>query len=253
MQKFLKKFFYKQRVQQVADYYDHWSEKFMSITDTFQGFRTEHIEDMHNYTIQSASLAEGDVILDAGCGVGGPAFYFAQKLNIQAHALTNSPEQVRIITARKSKNGVENIFPRLGDYHQLSKIYAPEMFSKILFLESLGHSYNPEKVLKETCSALRSGGSLYIRDLYIRKAAAPEIKKEVDALIKKANETFVYNHTYIDTMLRLIESAGFEIKFYRMPAVLFKSIDHEFEKKLGIAPPKGIQFAEPFEILATKP
>ena len=125
MRSLLKRLFYKKRVRKVADFYDNWSEKFLTLTDTFQGFRTEIIEDIHRYTIEAASLSDEDIILDAGCGVGGPAFYFAHYLKAQIYALTNSKDQIRIINSRKVKEGNKNVHAVHGDYHELSKNFQP--------------------------------------------------------------------------------------------------------------------------------
>jgi len=253
MKDFIKRIAYRKRSQKVAAFYNHWSEKFMTITDTFQGFRTEKIEELHEYTIRAADLRNEDVVLDAGCGVGGPAFYFVRRLNIRIYALSNSAVQTRIIEARKKAEGVENITVVKGDYHRLSSIFQPDFFSKVLFLESLGHSYHPQKALKEAFKVLRTGGALYIRDLYIRKTDAPEVALEVNRLVEKANETFVYNHVTVEKILNLLRIIGFSIQSFGIPNVVPKSIDHEFKKKLGISPPEGIAFAEPFEIKAVKP
>lgn len=253
MRGILKKFFYRQRARQVADFYDNWSEKFLSITDTLQGFRTENIDDLHRYTVASASLADHCVILDAGCGVGGPAFYFATNLYAQVYALTNSKEQIRIISTRKQKEGIENLHIVLGDYHELSKKFQPGFFSHVLFLESLGHSYYPKKVLEESSHVLRKGGVLYIRDAFKRKSNSREVGMEINRLANRANKTFVYNHLPVSLFVKWITSIGLQIEYCRIPNFTFKSIDEEFEKKLGFPSTRGsIAFVEPFEIKAIK-
>src|ERR1051325_12000390 len=110
----LRRLFYKKRARKVADFYDTWSEKFLTITDTFQGFRTENINDLHRYTVDTASLTDDDIILDAGCGVGGPAFYFSRNLRAKIYALTNSKEQIKIINTRKKAERITNLTTLLG-------------------------------------------------------------------------------------------------------------------------------------------
>ena len=253
MKGILKRFFYKQRARKVADFYDNWSEKFLTITDTFQGFRTENIEDLHRYTIKSASLSDGDIILDAGCGVGGPAFYFAGNLNSEVYAFTNSKEQTRIISSRKEKERIKNLHVVRGDYHELSKNFQPDFFTHVLFLESLGHSYNPKKALNESCRVLRKGGVLYIRDVFRVKTDSQELAEKIRKLVNRANDTFIYNHLPVDLFIKFLESMGFRIDYCRPPNFVFKSIDEEFEKKLGIPSTKGpIAFIEPLEVRAVK-
>jgi len=53
-------------------------------------FRTNNVYDYLDYTIQNAELKDGQKILDAGCGVGGPAYYFASKLNVVVDGITSA-------------------------------------------------------------------------------------------------------------------------------------------------------------------
>jgi cyclopropane fatty-acyl-phospholipid synthase-like methyltransferase len=58
-----------------------------------QAFRTKNVNDYLDYTIESAELKNGQSILDAGCGVGGPASYIASKLNVDIQGITISEVQ----------------------------------------------------------------------------------------------------------------------------------------------------------------
>lgn len=249
---FLNRFFYKSRAKKVAAYYNTWSEKFQTITDTFQGFRPENIDEFHQYTIEQAQISKYDKVLDAGCGVGGPSFFFAKNTGAKIASLTNSSVQVAIIQKRKAVEKIENLEAYLGDYHDLPAIFPDKNFTRVLFLESLGHSLYPEKAIQAAYSVLASNGKLYIRDLFKRDVTDPQESKEVNKLVKEANQTFVYHHATGREISELIQRAGFKIEYCKMPQIVFKSIDHEFERRFGIRTPKGIPFVEPLEILAVK-
>ncbi|MES2620508.1 MAG: class I SAM-dependent methyltransferase [Bacteroidota bacterium] len=252
MIEWLKKKFYKQRAKKVSDYYNKWSSKFLEITDTFQGFRTEDIAATHAYTIEKASLTGNMKILDAGCGVGGPAFYFASHLQSEIFPLTNSPVQVKIMDDRKKKESKSNIFPTLGDYHEITSLFPPGTFDAVLFLESLGHSYFPEKVIDESFKALKPKGILYIRDHFIVEGKTPEEKEQIKQLTNYADKTYVYNHTYLPRIEAALKNAGFRIKLIQKPKLQFFNINPEFENRFNIKSPNGY-FIDTIEIQATKP
>ncbi|MDB5281427.1 MAG: Methyltransferase type 11 [Bacteroidota bacterium] len=247
-----KKQVYKRRAKQVSDYYDNWSKKFLEITDTFQGFRTENIDETHNHTVKTAGLTDGMKILDAGCGVGGPAFYFATHLKSEIYPLTNSKVQVQIMDDRKKKEALTNIHPTLGDYHEVTTTFYPSFFDAILFLESLGHSYYPEKVIENCYRALKSGGTIYIRDHYRVSGNTEEENTKLDDLTNEANETYVYNHIYLTRLEDALKNAGFRIQMVQRPPLQFFNINPEFEKRFNIKSPNGY-FIDTIEIRATKP
>ena len=252
MIKWLQKKLYKRRAQKVGDYYNEWSRRFMQITDTFQGFRTEDIKVTHQHTIDSAGLRSGMNILDAGCGVGGPAFYFAEVLEGNVYALTNSEAQVEILEERKKKEVRKNLFPVFGDYHQLGDNFSSSFFDTVLFLESLGHSYYPEKVILESFNVLKPTGVLYIRDHYILEGTNTEETKKIKSLTKYADDLYVYNHTDIGRIEAAILKPGFKLEFIRKPQLKFFNINPEFEKRFGIKSPDGY-FIDTLEIRAVKP
>jgi cyclopropane fatty-acyl-phospholipid synthase-like methyltransferase len=251
MTEWLKRKFYKRRAKRVSDYYDKWSSKFLEITDTFQGFRTENIDATHLHTIQAAGLMNGMKILDAGCGVGGPAFYFGSNLQSEIYPLTNSRVQVQIMNERMQKENLLNIHPTLGDYHEITTSFQPSFFDAIVFLESLGHSYYPEKVIGECFKALKSRGRLYIRDHFIVEGKTEDEKQKIRKLTKSADETYVYNHTYLSRIVAALKETNFKIELIQKPPLQFFNINPEFEKRFNIKSPNGY-FIDTIEILAIK-
>src|SRR4051812_37109374 len=78
-----------QNSREVGDFYNQTTDKFMEVYgEVIQAFRTTNINVYLDYTIQNAELKDGQKILDAGFGVGGPACYFASKLNVNIEGIT---------------------------------------------------------------------------------------------------------------------------------------------------------------------
>src|SRR6187402_2801044 len=58
----------------VAAFYNQNTDKFLEVYgEVIQAFRTKDVSIYLDYTIENAELKDGQKILDAGCGVGGPA------------------------------------------------------------------------------------------------------------------------------------------------------------------------------------
>jgi len=176
----------------VAEFYNEHTDKFMAVYgEIIQAFRTTDVSIYLDYTIQNAELKDGQRILDAGCGVGGPATYFASKLNVQVEGITVSRIQVEksnAVIASKSLKGKVTI--RQGDYHQIDEIYGKEKFDRILFLESFGHSSDKAVLIEKAFHALKPGGILYIKDLFKREHPNEEDGKKIDRIVDEINKAY---------------------------------------------------------------
>ena len=154
----------------VADFYNATTDKFLQVYgEVIQAFRTNNVEDYLKYTIESAQLQNGQHIIDAGCGVCGPASFFAQQLpEIKIEACTISQVQAEKATANiEAKNVAARVKVTLGDYHFLNDLFPEETFDRVIFLESFGHSKNKPLAIDAAKKVLKPGGKIYIKDLFI--------------------------------------------------------------------------------------
>lgn len=167
--------------RKVGSFYDAYHDKFMRVYGSvIQAFRTKDVHDLLNYQIDSMGLRPGQRVLDAGCGVGGPALYFARNAGVRVDAITISQKQheaaLHNIEAENMMNQVRVI---RGDYHRLQEYFEPESYDVIYFLESLGHSRAKEHLLDVCWTMLRPGGLLYIKDLFKRVPLERKHKKKL--------------------------------------------------------------------------
>src|SRR4051812_17510828 len=81
--------------EKVGKFYNETTTKFLQVYgEIIQAFRTNKVEDYLAYTLQSAELKADMKIVDAGCGICGPASYFAAQLpGLQISACTISEVQ----------------------------------------------------------------------------------------------------------------------------------------------------------------
>ncbi len=218
----------KSNSEEVKSFYDSHTDKFMKVYgETIQAFRSSNVNDYLDYTIQNAELKDGQKILDAGCGVGGPAAYFASKMKVDIEGITVSGYQVeksKEILPGKDLKG--NVHIRQGDYHKMDEIYGGEKFDRVLFLESFGHSNNKPLAIEKSFHVLKPGGILYIKDLFRREHPNPEDGKKIDRIIGEINKAYCYHVADLHEVLRAIRKLNFIVLFVKTPEVKLDEFEH---------------------------
>ena len=212
----------------VGEFYNRTTDKFMEVYgQIIQAFRTNDVTIYLDYTIQNAELKDGQKVLDAGCGVGGPASYFASKLNIAVEGITISQFQVdksKEVLGAANLKGTVNI--RQGDYHNIDTIYGNEVFDRIVFLESFGHSSNKPLLIEKAFKALKPGGILYIKDLFKREAPTPEDAVKIDRIVAEIDKAYYYHVADLYEVLAAMRRLNFILLFVKTPEVKIGEFEH---------------------------
>lgn len=214
--------------KEVGEFYNRTTDKFMEVYgQIIQAFRTNDVTVYLDYTIQNAELKDGQKVLDAGCGVGGPASYFASKLNIAVEGITVSQFQVdksKEVVGAANLKGTVNI--RRGDYHDIDTIYGTEVFDRIVFLESFGHSSNKPLLIEKAFKSLKPGGILYIKDLFKREAPSPEDAVKIDRIVAEINKAYYYHVADLYEVLAAMRRLNFILLFVKTPEVKIGDFEH---------------------------
>lgn len=221
----------------VAAYYETFTDTYLSATGEFiQAFRSADTDALMQYLVASMGLADGMNLLDAGCGVGAPAFWIAEHFpNVTVTAVTNSERQYRIASEKlKGSRFEERIRFVLGDYHELSSLCPTAVFDRVMFIESLGHSDNPALALGGAASALRPGGQLYIKDFFRRATGNPDEQGTIDNAVRLINDCYCYNVLSLPSLIEAIALSGLSLDFARRPQIDadFK-VTQKFEDESG--------------------
>jgi SAM-dependent methyltransferase len=227
---------------QVGQFYNETTNKFLQVYgEIIQAFRTTNVNDYLDYTIENAELKDGQRILDAGCGVGGPARYFAAKLDVAVEGVTVSNFQVekaKELAGEKQLKGTVNI--RQGDYHKIDELYGSNQFDRVLFLESFGHSDNKELLIEKAFNVLKPGGMLYIKDLFVREHPNAEDGVKIDAIVSEINKAYRYNVADLNKILSAIRRLNYILIFVKTPEIRTGEFEHltisnDFQELFDIA------------------
>ena len=224
----------------VGAFYDVNHEAFMdTYSSTIQAFRTKQIKDLLDIELAHIGIKKGDVVLDAGCGVCGPALYFSKRVPCEVHAVTISERQykqaARVIRATDNKN----IKLHLRDFHQIASYFDKEQFDRIYFLESLGHSVNKKQLLDACWQVLKPGGIVYIKDLFRRIAPTGMSQEHIDNLIMRINKNYFYEIPDLESLILEARKLGYIIqlaKNFELSSKHFEdlTLSNTFQELTGI-------------------
>lgn len=211
-------------VSDVKKYYEDWTKRYIEgFGDVFQGSRPASTEELFDYIIQAARLEDGLSVLDAGCGVCGPAIGFVERRNLNIEAITLSGVQVDEAKGRIKAKGLEQkLNVRQGDYHQLSNLYPANSFDRVLFLESLCHAEDYRSVLRQAYQVLKPGGYLYIKDFYaIDHRSRPHLIDLQKKDLRELNRLYCLITPDLPGTVDVISELGYDIHYMRKPMYAF--------------------------------
>jgi ubiquinone/menaquinone biosynthesis C-methylase UbiE len=226
-----------------ARYYDEWTRRYLdTYGDIIQAFRTRKPEQLLRSIIRASGMGYPMRVLDAGCGVCGPAVFFARQARVRVDAITVSEKQVEWALQRVRAEGLQDqIAVRQGDFHRLSSLYPADTFDLVLFLESLGHSPEPGVVLQQVNAVLRKGGGVYIKDFFFKHSRSAAYQAYIAQVVSRVNEHYAYQVLDLEPLLRDARMLGWEIEFIRpLPFATEIQTRARFENAYGINIYEGI-------------
>lgn len=110
-----------------------------------------------------ADLQPGQLVLDAGCGVGGTAMWLAENYGVRAAGITLVPDQaVRARRWAESRGLDGTVSFTLQDYLQTA--FAEGTFDAVVAMESSCHAPDKRAFLAEAYRVLKPGGRLVVED-----------------------------------------------------------------------------------------
>ncbi len=118
-------------------------------------------EKMLALTCERARLADGQDILELGCGWGSLTLWMAAKFpNARITAVSNSKTQKQWIDSKLAEHGWSHVRVVTCDMNEFEG--APEGFDRVVSVEMFEHMRNYELLLQRISGWLRPGGNLFV-------------------------------------------------------------------------------------------
>ena len=114
---------------------------------------------------RKASILDSDLVLDAGCGIGGSATWLAYNIRCAVTGISLSAKQVSRATLLAAKDGLSNkIIFEEKDFTATG--YPDASFDVIWAIESVCHTNDKKQFMDEAYRLLRKGGRLVMADFF---------------------------------------------------------------------------------------
>lgn len=141
-------------------HYGYWNARTVNL-------RAALVEMNHQVALR-AEVRNHQKVLDAGCGVGGSAFFLAQKLQCQVEGITLSKKQVEFATQKAYELNLSNrVRFSVGNF--TSTHFDDGSFDVVWAIESVCHAAEKRDFLKEAFRVLKPGGRLIVADFFVNE------------------------------------------------------------------------------------
>jgi tocopherol O-methyltransferase len=206
----------------IADYYNtsqifytyFWSRTALHYGFWYEDTKTlaEAVRNTDNFVIDNLKINSKDIVLDAGCGVGGTAIYVAENTGAKVWGITLSKIQQNIAREKALKSKASNLLKfSIRDYTETN--FENDSFSKIFGIESICYASSKMDFLKEAYRILKPGGKIAIIDGFLIK---DNLDQREEKIYRKSCEGWVLpNLAGKEQFCQFLEEAGFKNITYR--------------------------------------
>jgi cyclopropane-fatty-acyl-phospholipid synthase len=125
-------------------------------------------EAMLDLTCRRAGIADGQDVLELGCGWGSLTLFMAERYpDARIVAVSNSATQREHIVAAAAERGLRNVTVLTGDVGELgitshTDVVGPERFDRVISVEMFEHVRNHRELGRRIARWLRPGGELFV-------------------------------------------------------------------------------------------
>jgi len=128
-------------------------------------------EAMLTLSSERAQLADGQRVLELGCGWGSLSLYMAQHFpNSEIISVSNSRSQKQFIDARAAERGLANLSVITADMNSFT---APGKFDRVVSVEMFEHMRNYQALLSRVSSWMTGSALLFVHIFSHRRFAYP--------------------------------------------------------------------------------
>lgn len=163
---------------------------------------TEQLTDL---VIAQSGLADGDRVLDIGCGVGSPAIRLAETVPVEIVGISNTRSQIEEASRRAAAIGLD---PRVRfEFADALDLPFPEDSFDVVWMIELLAVLDRERALDQAWRVLRPGGRLVLTDQLLIAAPTGENRRQIEAYFAATPATLLDADGY----RALLAAVGFDM------------------------------------------
>ncbi len=198
------KYFWHKNLESHALHYGFWEKNTKNLN--------EALLNTNKFLAEKVKIKSTDIILDAGCGIGGSAIWIAKNFGAAVFGITLSEKQVKEARNLVKINKIDHLVKfYVKDF--LDTKFQNESFNVVWAIESVCHAEKKKDFLEEAFRLLKKGGKVIIADGFLKR----DIKNSKEKRIIKdfTNGLALPNLDKIDLFRKSLEEVGFKnIKFW---------------------------------------
>ncbi len=179
-----------------------------------------------NYRLMTlGGIKPTDLVLDAGCGIGGSSVYLAKNLGCNVRGITLSEKQVKTATDLAAKKGVsDHVEFSRQDYTATN--FPDNTFDFAWCIESMQTADNKDAYFKEMRRIIKPGGKILIADIF--KPVGYDMSKEKD-MQTMLNGWAMSDILSLDELHSTAEKAAFKVlKIEDVTSNVLKSVNRMY-------------------------
>ncbi len=146
----------------LAIHYGYWDEQTRR--------HSEALLNMNRVLAEKAGIGPGQVVLDAGCGLGGSSIWLAERHQVTVFGVTLATSQAQKARKFARKRCVQSLV-QFGVADYCTTPFASGSFDVVWGLESICYALDKRAFIKEAHRLLRPGGRLVVADGFANKTA----------------------------------------------------------------------------------
>jgi tocopherol O-methyltransferase len=154
---------------------------------------------------ETAQVRESDLVLDAGCGVGGSSIWLALTFGCKVKGITLVRKQLELANSYAVERHIDDHTEfKIMDFTNTE--FDDETFDVVWALESICHTIRKENFVHEAHRILKKSGRLIMADLFMNKdqLTHQELKK-----MKWISGWAIPDLCHKDTFRKYMEDVGF--------------------------------------------